>query len=89
MALDSREQLKLRRVIAIVQKLIAESPKAKRGRPPLKSSQNDNGKRVRRTGKALTQFRAKLMAERKKGARVSDIAKKYKVSSAYIYQLRA
>jgi hypothetical protein len=44
-------------------------------------------KRMRRTGKELAQFRAMLKAERKKGGRPVELAKKYDVSPSYIYLL--
>jgi hypothetical protein len=42
---------------------------------------------MRRTGKELAQFRAMLKAERKKGGRPVELAKKYDVSPSYIYLL--
>lgn len=89
MALDAKELAKLHRIIAIAQKLIAKSPRQKRGRP-ISNAANKiraNGKRVRRTGKELVQFRAMLKAERKKGVSVSELAKEHNISSAYIYQI--
>jgi hypothetical protein len=44
-------------------------------------------KRVRRSGKDLAAFRKMLIAERKKGVPVADLARKHNISSAYIYQL--
>ncbi len=89
MSLDAREIAKLRRIIAISEKLIVTSLKPKRGQP----SKNSNGalraakKRMRRTGQELVEFRKTLKAELKKGIRVADIAKRHGISTAYIYQL--
>jgi len=47
------------------------------------------GKRTRRTGKNLIAFRKMLKAERKKGARVEELAEQHGVSTAYIYRLGA
>ena len=89
MALDSKGLSKLRRIIAIAEKIIAESPKPRRGRPPLKAAKarNGSGKRLRRTGRELVRFRTMLKAERKKGVPVAELAKKHGVSLAYIYLL--
>jgi hypothetical protein len=88
LALNTQDVLKLKRIVALAEKLIEKAPKAKRGRPPL---QNGNGakkaKRIRRSGKALVQFRKMLKAERKKGIAVADLARKHGVSAAYIYTL--
>jgi hypothetical protein len=94
LALYAQEIAKLRRIIAIAEKLIVEHPKPMRGRP---SSKNGNGKpaakkpakgkRIRRTGKKLVQFRRMLKAERRKGVSVAVLARKHHISAAYIYQL--
>jgi hypothetical protein len=88
LALTTQDVSKLQRIIALAEKLIAKSPKAKRGRP---AAQNANGaakgKRVRRAGKELVQFRKMLKAERKKGVPVAELARKHGVSKVYIYSL--
>jgi len=90
MALDAREIAKLRRIIAISEKLISIDGKAKQRRRSLTSSNGTsrlaNG-RIRRTGKDLVEFRHTLKAELKKGTPVAQIAKIYGVSTSYIYQL--
>ena len=92
MALYAKEISKLHRIIALAEKMIDESPKPKRGRPALSNGQgcgkkHANGKRVRRTGKELVQFRKMLKAQRKKGVPVGALARKFSISPAYIYQL--
>jgi hypothetical protein len=87
MSLDGQELNRLRRVISIVEKLIANSPKPKRGRPFGATKAASNGKRVRRTGKELVRFRKMLKAERKKGVPVVELAHKHRISTAYIYTL--
>ena len=93
LALYANELSKLRRIIALAEQLIAESPKPRRGRPALlhgsdTAKMRPNGKRIRRTGKELVRFRAMLKAERKKGASVAELARKHGVSPAYIYLLQ-
>jgi len=90
MPLDAREIARLRRIIAISEKLIATSPRLKRGRPSFNSPngiKKISSKRTRRTGKELMEFRKELRAELKKGTSVAAIAKKHGVSTAYVYQL--
>jgi hypothetical protein len=83
MGLSVQELAMLRRIISLAERMIAASPKPKRGRPASVKAT----KRVRRTGKALVQFRRMLKAERKRGISVADLASKYSISTAYVYTL--
>jgi len=81
---------RLKRIITIAEKLIADIAKTKSGRnvsslKPTKTKRNK--KRLRRTGKELTDFRAMLKAEREKGTSVAELAKKHSITTGYIYQL--
>ena len=91
MSIQATEIAKLRRIIELAEKLIAESPKPRRGRPSgsngIRAEGNANGKRIRRTGKELVRFRKMLKSERKKGVSVAELAHKHGISSAYIYLL--
>lgn len=80
MSLNKHDVSKLRRIIALAEKLIA---KGERAPPPKLKKQT----RVRRTGKELAMFRKLLKAERKKGMPVAALARKHGVSTAYIYTL--
>ena len=90
MSLYAQDIAKLKRIITLAEKLIADAPRAKRGRPA-KAGRNgartsrSTSKRIRRTGKELVEFRKTLRAERRKGIPVAEISRKHKVSSAYIY----
>jgi hypothetical protein len=93
LALHAKEIAKLRRIIVLAEKLIAESPKPKRGRPVLRNGNSTaktrkKEKRIRRTGNQLVRFQKMLKTERRKGVPVAELARKHKISSAYIYQLR-
>jgi hypothetical protein len=85
MSLTARELNRLHRIISIAQKLIREAPTPKRGRPL--GSRTRKTKRIRRAGKELVRFREVLSAERKKGVPVAELARKYDISSSYIYLL--
>jgi hypothetical protein len=88
MPLSTKEIAQLRKLISIAEKLIAENPAPKRGRPAKQSSESaTRSKRLRRTGKELVAFRKMLLAERKKGTPVAELASKHGISAAYIYQL--
>ena len=88
MALNAHDVSKLQRIIALAEKLIEKAPKAKR-RPAMKNGHRVvKGKRVRRSGKELVQFRKMLKSERKKGVAVADLAREHGVSTAYIYSLQ-
>jgi hypothetical protein len=88
LALNAQDISKLRRIIELAEKLITKAPKAKRGRPPSRNGNGaENRKRVRRTGKELVQFRKMLKAERRKGVPVAELARKHRISAAYIYTL--
>lgn len=89
MPLSAKEISKLRRIVELLEKLIAESaPRRQRGRPASTGrSKHPNKKRIRRTGKELVRFRKMLKTERQKGFSVAELARKHNISSAYIYLL--
>ena len=89
MALDAREIAKLRRIIAISEKLITFSPRPKQGRPAsaIQERATKLRKRMRRTGNELIEFRQMLKTELKNGIPVAKIAKKHGVSASYVHQL--
>jgi hypothetical protein len=89
LALYTREVSKLRRIIALAEALIAERSKSVDGRRAKNNGSNKraSGKRVRRTGKELVQFRKMLKAERKEGVSVAELARQHSISPAYIYLL--
>ena len=86
LALASREVVRLRRIIAQIERVIddAEKPTRKRNRS---SARGRNEKRERRTGAELVQFRRMLKAERKRGVPVTKLARKHGITAAYIYQM--
>lgn len=79
--LSVREIERLKRIIKIAEKLLAEAERARRGRPII-------SKRIRRSGRELEKFRATLKKERKAGIPVAEIARKHGVSIAYVYNLQ-
>jgi hypothetical protein len=84
LTLNSHDISKLRRIISLAEKMIANgSSRVGSGRAgPVRKS-----KRIRRTGEELRQFRKMLKAQRKKGVPVAELSRKHGVSSAYIYML--
>ena len=81
MSLSTQQITKLNRIISLAEKLLAQD-KLERG-----NGEATNARRVRRTGKELIQFRKMLKTERRKGTPVAALARKYGISSAYIYML--
>ena len=80
MSLNKHDISKLRRIIALAGTLITKSQTASTTKSKKKT-------RLRRSGKELVQFRKMLKAERKKGVSVAALARKHKISLAYIYTL--
>ena len=87
MALNSHDISKLHRIVALAEKLIAKGSNRDGGAGAGSAKKGKGRKRVRRTGKELIRFRKMLKAERKKGIPVAELARKHRVSSAYIYLL--
>ena len=87
MALNAHDVSMLRRIIALAEKLIEKASKEKRRSVMKNGHRAVKGKRVRRSGKELVQFRRMLKAERKKGISVAELARRHGVSAAYIYSL--
>ena len=90
MATHVQQMARLKRIIILAEKLIAETPNPKTGRPAKASARTKlpGGKtRTRRTGKELIAFRKMLKAERSKGVSAAALAKKHGISQAYIYLL--
>lgn len=88
--LSNREIDMLRQIISLAGALIATAhPDAGRSvaKKGAKASKPSDEKRRRRTGKELAEFRKMLVAERKRGVPVAELAKKHGISAAYIYQL--
>ena len=85
----AQQMNRLERIISIAEKLIADTPKPRRGRQPKANGSGAvyKAKRVRRSGKELNAFRQMLKTERKRGIPVAKLAHKHGVSTAYIYQL--
>ena len=82
MVLTNKEIAKLNRIMKLAEQLV-------QGSKVRSKAQRSNGKktRIRRTGRELIQFRKMLKAERRKGIPVAALARKHRISPAYIYLL--
>jgi len=80
MNLSQQQIRKLQSIITAAQALLEEA-RTSTGRA------TEKPRRIRRSGKDLVAFRKMLIAERKKGVPVAELARKHNISSAYIYQL--
>lgn len=84
MTLSERQLSQLNKAIAVVQDILA-SAQAESKAPARK--QKSSGKRYRRSAADAAKLRKDVLAARKKGVPASALAKKYGVSSAYIYMI--
>jgi hypothetical protein len=83
---SATQVVKLNKIIGLAQILLAEiegQHTAGDQEVRLKAT----GKRRRRSGKELVNFRKLLKAERKKGVSVAELAQRHGVSTAYIHQM--
>lgn len=88
--LSPREIDMLRQIISLAGSLISSAhPQAGAAgkKAAVEDASRPDDKRRRRTGKELNDFRKMLVAERKKGVPVAELARKHGISAAYIYQL--
>ncbi len=82
MSLSSKEVAQLKRIVRLAEELINKAGKTEKAKPAVRRTRP-----ARRSGEALVAFREKLKAERQAGVPVAKIAKKHRVSPAYVYQL--
>jgi Mor family transcriptional regulator len=88
MNLSKRQISQLLNIIETAQAILAAASDATQTRKSKVSSTGSSPKTTtRRSGKDLVAFRKALVAERKSGVPVAEIAKRHKVSTSYIYQL--
>ena len=73
LALTTQEISKLRRIITLAEKLIEKG--GGRANGARNGKQLKAGKRIRRTGQGLMEFRKMLKAERKNGIPVAEMAR--------------
>jgi len=84
MYLTKRQTSNLNKIIAIAQKLLNQAAKAPAPVKAVKSGKT----RSRRTAVEAEKMRAEILAQRKKGVAVTKLAKRYNVSTAYIYMIK-
>jgi hypothetical protein len=89
MAFQKQQIAMLRRILKLTDNLLREAERPQRTQS-LNGTGSTNGagrKRIRRSGKALAQFRRMLKAKRKQGVPVAELARKHRISTTYIYTL--
>ncbi|TLG72620.1 hypothetical protein [Methylocystis sp. B8] len=77
----------LQKIIEIAQTILADASKKSQSRARTSGRAPARAARMRRNGKNLIAFKKEVRAERKNGVPGAEISKRYKVSTAYIYQL--
>lgn len=90
MSLSSHDTAQLRKLITIAESLLASAGETGERAKKLPEGRNirNKQKRVRRSGRELVSFQKMLKAERKRGVPVAEMARKYGISSAYIYMIK-
>ncbi len=85
MSLTTQQKNQLKKIIEMANQLLLEAE----GKPSggSRSDKSEPTTRVRRSGAELIRFRKQLKSDRKAGIPVAELAKKYGVTSSYIYQL--
>ncbi len=84
--MTKRQIARLRKIVAMAQDLLKQAE----ANPTLPASAQRGGKsgRTRRTAVDAEKMRADVLAKRKKGVPAAELAKKYGVSTAYIYMIK-
>ena len=92
MTLTKRQIGKLNKIVVMAQGLLDQAAKANRSSPEAKRSTAKagtiGGKRFRRTGADLVKMKSDILKGRAKGVSAVELAKKYDVSTAYIYMIK-
>jgi len=91
--LTKRQKTQLAKIVLQVEKLLKQSEVAeKRQQKKAKVSKLAAGqgrrRRVKRSRAEAAEMRKAILVARKKGAKVADLARKYGVSTAYIYMIK-
>lgn len=86
MSLSPLEIAELRKIVSIAEKLLAKAT-APNKRAKLATSTTRPHKNPRRKGRELIAFRKTVLAERKRGVPVAEIARKHGITPNYIYQI--
>jgi hypothetical protein len=86
MSLSPHEVAELRKIVSIAEKILAKATAPKK-RAKLAMSTPKPRKNPRRKGRELIAFRKTILAERKRGIPVAEIARKHGITPNYIYQM--
>jgi DNA invertase Pin-like site-specific DNA recombinase len=88
MSLSPREIAQLRKIVSIAEALLTPAAGSKGARAKTAARSIAKPRAGRRTGKELAAFRKMILAERKRGTPVAEIARKHGITPNYIYQMR-
>lgn len=83
-----RQQRKLEKIIAMAQELLVDLQKSASFKDQASSLNGSRPIRMRRTAEEARKMKAEVLAALKAGKPATAIAKRYKVSTAYIYMLK-
>jgi hypothetical protein len=88
MSLSPEELSEIRKIVSIAEKILAKAAEPRSGRTKSIASVARTPKAARRKGKELVAFRKMLLAEKKRGVPVIEIARKHGVTANYVYQMK-
>ncbi len=83
-----RQQRKLEKIIAMAQELLADLQRSSSIKSQASSRNGRQPVRSRRTAEEAKKMKADVLTALKAGKPATAIAKRYKVSTAYIYMLK-
>jgi hypothetical protein len=86
---NKRQIRKLEKLIAMAQELLADLAKTTSENGKVSSLNGQKPVRTRRTAAEAQKMKADVLAALKAGKPATAIAKRYKVSTAYIYMLKS
>jgi hypothetical protein len=89
MHLTKRQVSKLNKIVTVVNELLAKAQQAEtRQKASTGKKAAGRSKRTRRTAADAAKMRADILAKRAKGVPAATLARKYNVSTAYIYMIK-
>ena len=92
MTLSRKQQVRLKSIIKQAELILREAQATETKRAPSRSRGRQSNAPVRPSGRRsradATAMRKEILAARKKGSRVAELAEMYGVTPSYIYQMR-
>ncbi len=85
--MTQRHISQLQKIVDQLQRIVTEAKGAALEKRPAPTASNSRTKGTRRTATQVGKMKKEIAAARRRGERVADLAKKFGVTTSYIYQL--